>query len=140
MPTPKTPLLTVDCVVRDARGRILLVTRGKPPFRGQLALPGGFVNRGESVEDACRREVLEETGLELKRLRLVGVYSKPGRDPRGPTCSIAFFASVRSGAVTGGDDAAGAAWVCDWKSEPLAFDHRDIIADALRQFAPPPRT
>ena len=134
MVTPKTPLLTVDCVLRDARGRILLVTRSNSPFRGRLALPGGFVNRGESVEDACRREVREETGLKLNRLRLVGVYSEPGRDPRGPTCSVAFFASVRAATVKGGDDARDAAWVADWKSANLAFDHRDIITDALRLY------
>ncbi len=134
MVIPKTPLLTVDCVVRDARGRILLVTRANSPFRGQLALPGGFVNRGESVEDACRREVKEETGLKLNRLRLVGVYSDPDRDPRGATCSIAFFASVRAGKVKGSDDARDAAWVADWKSAQLAFDHRDIITDALRLY------
>ena len=134
MVIPKTPLLAVDCVVRDASGRILLVTRANPPFRGRLALPGGFVNRGESVEDACRREVKEETGLKLNRLRLVGVYSAPGRDPRGPICSVAFFASVRVRAVKGGDDARDAAWVADWKSANLAFDHRDIIADALRLY------
>lgn len=134
MVMPKTPLLTVDCVVRDARGRILLVTRANSPFRGRLALPGGFVNRDESVEDACRREVKEETGLTLNRLRLVGVYSDPGRDPRGPTCSVAFFASVRTSAVKGGDDARDAAWVADWKSANLAFDHRAIITDALRRY------
>ncbi len=134
MVIPKTPLLTVDCVVRDARGRILLVTRANSPFRGRLALPGGFVNRGESVEDACHREVKEETGLKLNRLRLVGVYSEPGRDPRGATCSIAFFASVRAGKVKVGDDARDAEWVADWKSAHLAFDHRDIITDALRLY------
>ncbi len=134
MAIPKTPLLTVDCVVRDARGRILLVTRANSPFCGQLALPGGFVNRGESVEDACRREVMEETGLKLNRLRLVGVYSDPDRDPRGATCSIAFFASVRAGKVKGSDDARDAAWVADWKSAQLAFDHREIITDALRLY------
>ncbi|MEZ5899974.1 MAG: NUDIX hydrolase [Hyphomicrobiaceae bacterium] len=132
MAVPKTPLLAVDCVVRDAHGRILLITRAKPPYRGQFALPGGFVNREESVEDACRREVLEETGLQLKRIRLVGVYSQPGRDPRGPTCSVAYFASVRSGRVKGGDDAREAAWVANWREVDLAFDHHKIITDALR--------
>jgi len=62
MPTPKTPLLAADCVVFDARGRVLLIRRGNPPFKGKYALPGGFVEIGETVEDACRRELMEETG------------------------------------------------------------------------------
>lgn len=131
MPAPKTPLLTVDCVAIDAAGRVLLIERRNPPFKGQLALPGGFVEPGESVEDACRRELLEETGVNVRKFRLVGVYSKPGRDPRGPTVSIAFLALVRRQRAIAGDDAAGVVWVADWRYLDLAFDHRRIIRDAL---------
>jgi 8-oxo-dGTP diphosphatase len=131
MPAPKTPLLTVDCVAIDAAGRVLLIERRNPPFKGQLALPGGFVEPGESVEDACRRELLEETGVNVRKFRLVGVYSKPGRDPRGPTVSIAFLALVRRQRAIAGDDAAGVVWVADWRHLDLAFDHRRIIRDAL---------
>ncbi len=132
MPRPKTPLLTTDCVVLDRNGRVLLIERAHPPFAGQLALPGGFVDLDESVEQACMREVAEETGLKVGRLRLVGVYSKPGRDPRGPTCSIAYMTRVRSAKPRAGDDAAAACWVTDWRHAKLAFDHETIIEDALK--------
>ena len=90
MPTPKTPLLATDCVVFDARGRVLLIRRGYPPFKGAYALPGGFVEIGETVEDACRRELMEETGVKAGRLELLGAYSDPRRDPRAHTCSVVF--------------------------------------------------
>ncbi|WP_083567808.1 NUDIX hydrolase [Hyphomicrobium sp. CS1GBMeth3] len=83
MPKPETPLLTVDCVAFDSRGRVLLIRRNNAPFSGHLALPGGFVDVGETVEEACRRELAEETGIKARALTLVGVYSDPERDPRG---------------------------------------------------------
>lgn len=132
MPAPKTPLLTADGVVLDTAGRVLLVRRRHQPFQGMWALPGGFVERDESVEDACRREVLEETGVRLRKLELIGVYSEPGRDPRGPTCTVAYLARVRDQEAVSGDDAASAEWVSDWRKRPLAFDHLRIIADAIK--------
>src|SRR6185295_11396353 len=102
MPLPRTPLLTVDCVVVDRRGWLLLVRRGQPPFRGMRALPGGFVEIGETVEQACRRELREETGVRAGRMRLIGVYSDPGRDPRGHTCSVAFLTRVVRARATAG--------------------------------------
>ena len=87
MAFPKTPALTVDCVLFDAKGRLLLIRRGNPPFKGRYALPGGFVDVGETVEDACRRELMEETGVKAGRLELIGVYSDPKRDPCGHTWS-----------------------------------------------------
>ncbi len=131
MARPVTPLLAVDAVVVDRIGRVLLIRRGVPPFKGAYALPGGFVDVGESVEDACRRELLEETGLTAGRLTLVGVYSDPGRDPRGHTVAVAYLAHSARGVLLAGDDAAGAAWVADWRAEALAFDHAGIVADAL---------
>ena len=94
MPLPATPALTTDCVVFDKRGNVLLIRRKHDPFKGSYALPGGFVEVGELVEDACRRELKEETGLDVGALRLIGVYSDPNRDPRGHTCSIAYLAHV----------------------------------------------
>ncbi|MCZ7593984.1 MAG: NUDIX hydrolase [Hyphomicrobium sp.] len=132
MPFPLTPALTTDCVVFDERGYVLLIRRKNDPFKGSYALPGGFVDVGERVEDACRRELREETGLKVGALRLIGVYSDPYRDPRGHTCSIAYLARVGRAAVTAGDDAAAAEWVADWRAETLAFDHALIIADAER--------
>jgi 8-oxo-dGTP diphosphatase len=128
---PKTPLLTVDCVVFDRAGRLLLIRRAKPPFKGKYALPGGFVDIGETVEAAALRELKEETGIEGKIVRLIGVYSNPKRDPRGHTVSCAFLIRPRSTGVAGGDDAASAAFVEDWKSRKLAFDHNLIVADAV---------
>ncbi len=135
MAKPITPLLTVDCIVFDAKGRVLLIRRGRPPFEGHYALPGGFVDVGETVEDACRRELLEETGVTVGRLHLVGVYSAPNRDPRGHTVSVAFAARGRTARLRAGDDAAAAEWVERWQREPLAFDHGKIVKDAQRVMA-----
>lgn len=132
MPRPKTPALTADCVVVDARNRVLLVRRKYPPCKGQYALPGGFVEVGETVENACRRELMEETGVKAGKLQLLGVYSDPSRDPRGHTCTIAFLTRVRSARAKAGDDAAAAEWVEDWSNVDLAFDHALILADANR--------
>ena len=132
MPFPATPALTTDAVVFDAKGRVLLIRRKHPPFQGAYALPGGFVEVGETVEAACRREIREETGIEAGTLILVGVYSDPDRDPRGHTCSVAFLTRIAGGQPTAGDDAAAAEWVADWHSLTLAFDHAQILRDATR--------
>jgi len=135
MAFPATPALTTDCVVFDARGYVLLIRRKHDPFKGSYALPGGFVDVGERVEDACRRELKEETGLEVGALRLIGVYSDPNRDPRGHTCSIAYLARVGRAEPQAGDDAAWAGWVADWRAEVLAFDHAAILSDAEKLLA-----
>ena len=132
MPRPKTPALAADCVVVDAKNRVLLVRRKYPPFKGQYALPGGFVEIGETVENACRRELLEETGVKAGKLQLLGVYSDPGRDPRGHTCTVTFLTRVRSAIAKAGDDAAAAEWIEDWSGIDLAFDHAKVLADAKR--------
>ena len=129
---PKTPLLTVDCVVFDRAGRLLLIRRADPPFKGRYALPGGFVDIGETIEATALRELAEETGIEGKIIRLIGVYSSPKRDPRGHTVSAAFLIRPRSTKVVGGDDAASAEFVAEWQSQKLAFDHNQIVADALK--------
>ena len=129
---PVTPLLTVDCVAQDGAGRILLIRRKNAPFASAYALPGGFVDVGEAVEDACRRELLEETGVKAGKLHLVGVYSDPWRDPRGHTVSVAFATKVRSQAAKAGDDAASLAWVENWRKEKLAFDHARVLRDAMK--------
>ena len=127
----RNPALTVDAVwIRN--GRILLVRRGRPPFRGRWALPGGFVEYQETVEAAVTRELAEETGLRARPARLVGVYSGPDRDPRKPTTSVAFLMRGRGGKPAGGDDAASAEWVPLKGIGPLAFDHTRIVHDAVR--------
>lgn len=137
MSMPNTPALTVDCVIYDPTGRVILIRRKNEPFKGSFALPGGFVDIGETVEDACRREVREETGLVVSDLELVGVYSDPARDPRGHTVSTVFLAKLPvAEAPIAGDDAATAEWVVDWRTQRLAFDHAQILEDA-EQFATP---
>jgi len=138
MALPETPLLTTDCVISDGEGRILLIRRKNEPFRGAFALPGGFVEIGETVQAACRREVLEETGIKIGALRLIGVYSEPRRDPRGHTVSVAFMASVPPATrPQAGSDAEDAQWLGDWRDLDLAFDHAQIVADAERLGFPP---
>ena len=138
MALPKTPLLTTDCVIFDGEERLLLIRRKNDPFRGAFALPGGFVETGETVEAACRREVLEETGVKIGTLHLIGVYSDPGRDPRGHTVSIAYMASVPPATCPqAGSDAEDAQWLDDWRDLDLAFDHAEIIADAEKLGFPP---
>ncbi len=132
MPTPVTALITVDCIAFSDKS-VLLIKRKNPPFRGCFALPGGFVDVGETVEHACRREFNEETGLQAGVLELVGVYSSPDRDPRGHTVSVAFATELTRDPPTAGDDAAAANWIVDWQNQELAFDHALIIADAARK-------
>lgn len=132
MPLPATPALTVDCIVVDAEQRVLLVRRKHEPFKDAYALPGGFVDVGESVEDACRRELREETGVTARKLRLVGVYSDPRRDPRGHTCSVVFLTRVGRVAAQAADDAAAVAWVPLAARRRMAFDHSRILNDARR--------
>ena len=127
------PRLTVDLIIQmkgDAR-QIVLVKRSNPP--AGWALPGGFVDYGETVETAAAREALEETSLQVKLLRQFHVYSDPRRDPRGHTVSIVFIASAEGDPV-GGDDAAEAR-VFDVNALPteIAFDHRQLIQDYLEQ-------
>ena len=129
------PALTTDAVWID-RGRILLVRRGRPPFRGMWALPGGFVEPNETVEQAVARELQEETGLRGAAGRIVGVYSGPDRDPRRPTTTVAFLIRGRVRPPSAGDDAAGAAWLPVRAARPLAFDHERIVRDALRLLRP----
>jgi 8-oxo-dGTP diphosphatase len=131
MGLPTTPVLTTDCVVCDGAGRVLLIRRKNEPYKGDYALPGGFVEIGETTEAACRREVLEETGLRVDDLQLIGVYSAPSRDPRGHTVSVAYTTRLRlPQSPKAGSDAEAAEWVKDWRTLDLAFDHAAIIADA----------
>jgi len=128
----KTPALTVDAVIVKDR-EIVLIRRRKKPFQGQYALPGGFVEFGETVEAALRREVLEETGLVVQIESLVGVYSDPRRDPRGHVVTVAFTASVVEGTLACGSDAAATMLWDVSKLPPLAFDHAQIVQDALQR-------
>jgi 8-oxo-dGTP diphosphatase len=127
---PKTPLATVDVII-ERDGQIVLVRRRHPPLG--WALPGGFVDPGESVAQAARREAKEETGLDVALTELLGVYSDPKRDPRGHYTISTVFIGQASGTPVGGDDAAGARFVAvDALPPDIAFDHATIIDDYRR--------
>jgi 8-oxo-dGTP diphosphatase len=125
-----TPLLTVDAVILFGEG-IVLIKRQNPPYQGFYALPGGFVEVGERVEEAVCREAREETGLEIELLGLVGAYSDPGRDPRGHVVSLCYLA-LGKGELRSGSDAISAEVFSLQALPPLAFDHCQMIGDALR--------
>ncbi len=128
----RNPLLTVDVIIEmeDKPGSIVLVSRRNEPLG--WALPGGFVDYGETVEAAAARETREETGLAAVDLREFRAYSDPSRDPRGHTVSIVFTAKA-AGAPRGGDDARIAqVFASDDLPEAIVFDHRTIIEDYLK--------
>jgi len=126
----RNPVPTVDVIIELEEGSIVLIDRKNPPFG--WALPGGFVDYGESVETAAVREAKEETGLDVKLRGLVGVYSDPARDPRRHTLSVVFAARAQ-GRPRAGDDAAETALFKEHDlPENLAFDHRRILQDYYR--------
>ncbi|MHC4391817.1 MAG: NUDIX domain-containing protein [Planctomycetota bacterium] len=130
------PAVTVDLVVLtdEPRPKVLLIQRDHAPFAGEWALPGGFVDKDERLEDAAARELVEETAMSGLTLRQFGAYGDPGRDPRGWTVAIAFLAAVpaeRTSAAQAGDDARAADWFFADDPPELAFDHARILRDAL---------
>ena len=132
------PAVTADCIVfsRYPKPQVLLIRRGNEHFKGEWAFPGGFLNMDETVQECARRELEEETGLVVQDIHLVGVYSRPGRDPRGHTVTPAFLSIMDYPLdVCGGDDAAQAQWFPLNQLPVLAFDHGEIISDAMRLFS-----
>lgn len=134
------PAVTADCVIvsEDAQGchRLLLVQRGNEPFKGCWALPGGFMEMDETLEECARRELKEETGLETAaRFEELKSFSTLDRDPRGRTITVAFLAVVPMAEVKGNDDAAEACWFSFDELPQLAFDHDEIVALARQRLA-----
>ena len=140
--------VTADIVILKWQGpilSILLIERLHPPFAGAHALPGGHRNSGESPPEAAKREALEETGLVLTDLEIVGAYGEEGRDPRGDYVSICYRSVVAGDAeATAGDDAKTAIWFPVLSASrsipvpdlpPLAFDHASMIKDALQGYS-----
>ncbi len=125
---PVTPLLTVDALIIYEE-KIVLIRRKNPPFKDLYALPGGFVEVGETVEQAAMREAKEETGLDIRLIKLLGVYSDPSRDPRGHTVSVCYLA-VGSGNLKAGSDAKDTGLFSPNEMPKLAFDHNKIIENA----------
>jgi 8-oxo-dGTP diphosphatase len=130
-PYPR-PALTVDValVTVEPRPRVLLIQRKHDPFAGRWALPGGFVDEGERLIDAARRELKEETGLEYADLEQLHTFGDPGRDPRGWTVSVAYLARVLPDQLSpvAADDAAAVGWFLLNAPPELAFDHAEILA------------
>jgi len=135
----KNPIPTVDVIIQ-MDSRILLVKRKNEPFREYLAIPGGFVNEGETVEDAAKREVKEETSLDIELTDILGVYSDHKRDPRGHNMSTVFIGKIptsRNGkvkAAAAADDASELYWINleDIPDEKFAFDHKNILEDYMK--------
>lgn len=132
------PALTVDAVVWTLLGRqphLLLIQRKHEPFAGRWALPGGFVDEGERLSIATRRELAEETNLKVGRLWSVGTYGDPGRDPRGWTVSAVTYGVLpgHQAKATAGDDASETRWFPFQKLPRCAFDHSKILRDAWQR-------
>lgn len=120
------PAVAVDGIVFH-EGTLIAIRRANEPFRGMPALPGGFVELGETTEAAVVREVREETGLETRTARLVGVFSDPARDPRGHIISIAYEMAVVGGRLKAGSDAADIVRLDPSALPPMAADHVEIV-------------
>ncbi|MBQ8453775.1 MAG: NUDIX hydrolase [Bacteroidaceae bacterium] len=131
------PAVTADCVVmtKETTPHVLLIERGSDPFKGHWAFPGGFMNMDETAEQCAIRELEEETGLKVSSFHQIGAYTKVNRDPRGRTITVAYLATLDAPAdVCGQDDAAKAQWFPIDALPPLAFDHNEIMKDALTLF------
>lgn len=131
------PAVTADCVVmtKESVPQVLLIERGADPYKGCWAFPGGFMNMDETTEQCAIRELEEETGLQITDLQQIGAYSKVDRDPRGRTITVAYLVIIDHPIpVTGQDDAAKAQWFPIDALPPLAFDHEDIMKDAIEKY------
>jgi len=130
------PAVTTDCVVFGKDGnetKVLLIERGNEPYKGCWAFPGGFLNMDENAEQGALRELKEETGLDLKNIKQIGAFSDVNRDPRSRVITIAYYAVTEITDVCGGDDAAKAQWFSLNKIPPLAFDHEQILREAIQK-------
>ncbi len=131
------PAITVDAVVfaEKPEPMVLLIQRKNPPFQGQWAFPGGFVDMSETVEDAVKRELFEETNLLVENLQQFKTYSRVDRDPRGRAISVVFTAKLKEvKEVIAQDDAVAVKWFSIQELPPLAFDHNEILNEVLGAF------
>ena len=133
----RNPSLTVDIFIFDEDENFILIKRRNEPYKDYWALPGGFVDYGECVEDAAVREALEETSIKVELNELVGVYSEPSRDPRRHTVSIAYTARGNMADMKAEDDACDIAIFNrkDLEKMKLAFDHEKIIKDCFNSLS-----
>ncbi len=130
------PAVTTDVAVLrlEELPEILLIQRKDPPFKGLWALPGGFMEMEETLEEAARRELMEETGIRAAELIRFDTYDRPGRDPRGRTITQVFVMIWKEalGIPEAGSDAAGLQWFGLHLLPELAFDHKEIVGDVIR--------
>lgn len=131
----KKPSVTADGIVVKG-DKVLLIRRGREPFKGSYALPGGFLEEGERLEDCVVREVREETGLRTEVVSLVGVYSDPERDPRGHFVTAVYHLKPVGGRLRAGDDASHVEWVGTNRLPDFAFDHGRIVQDFISGWSP----
>ena len=125
--------LTADIVLISGN-EVLLVRRKNDPYRGSWCFPGGFIELDEKVEDGALRELMEETGVTGVRVEQFGAYGDPGRDPRGRTVAVVYWARIMTRPeIKAGDDAAAAGWFSLSQLPPLAFDHGRIAQDIIRR-------
>jgi 8-oxo-dGTP diphosphatase len=129
----RNPVPTVDIILQQ-ESNILLIKRKNDPFKDHLSLPGGFVNEGELVEEAAKRETWEETSLSIEPIEILGVYSDPNRDPRRHVLTVVWVAIVVNGVARANDDSIEVQWVPlnDIDSTRLAFDHKQILLDYIQ--------
>lgn len=134
--------VTVDVVLTrkfEGKIQILLIQRKNEPFKDYWALPGGFVDKDEDIETAAKRELYEETDIQLYQVKQIGAYGKPDRDPRHRTLTVAYYGETDNLAIAKAkDDAKNVRWF-DWDQMPaLAFDHSDIVRDAEKRYIAKP--
>jgi 8-oxo-dGTP diphosphatase len=133
MDKPRNPIPTIDIILveNSNSNKVLLIKRKKDPFKDYFSLPGGFVNEGEKVEDAVRREAEEELLVKVEPIDILGVYSDPHRDPRGHIMSITFIVKIMSGELKAGDGVAEVKWIGinNLGNIKIGFDHLKILSD-----------
>lgn len=130
--------VTVDLVIvkkTTQENQLLLIKRKNEPFKGCWALPGGFVDEDEDLEQAAIRELFEETQVKVYNLEQIGAFGKPNRDPRGHMVSVAYFGTVPEEVIAiASDDAKEIGWFSLKKLPPLAFDHAEIISEGISRY------
>ena len=126
------PTLTVDVIIPNGKGEVLVIRRGHAPFQGMWCFPGGLVDPGEQVGTAAIREVKEETELDVRIARVLGIYSAMGRDPRGHYISITLIAEAVAQDPSITEEATEWQWVDPHKPLEMAFDHAHILADFVQ--------
>lgn len=129
----ENPIPTVDTII-DNDSKVLFIKRNKEPFVGKMVFPGGFMKKGETAEYAAKREVKEETSLDIELVNILGVYSDPNRDPRGHIMSTVFIGTLSPNSnkePVSGDGVANTKWISldDFEQEDFGFDHKKILKD-----------